>query len=139
MFEALISSGYSRIRPVAIKASGLLRLQFVAGQLLADEAIVRQIVVEGSNDVVAVSMGIGAQAVFFEAFGFAVAHQIEPVLCPTLAVARRGQQTVDHFGVGIGGLIGEEIGLFGRRRREAGEIEGHAAQQRELVGLGIGF
>ena len=47
MFAALISSGYKRIARAT--TLGILRLQFVAGQLLADEAIVGQIVVEGAE------------------------------------------------------------------------------------------
>ena len=86
-----MSSGYSRMKPVAISASGLSRFQFVAGQLLANETIVGQIVVVGLNDIIAVTMGVGAQIIFFETLGFAVAHQIEPVLGLMFAVARRGQ------------------------------------------------
>ena len=81
----------------------IVRLELVAGELLADEAVVGQVVVEGANHVVAIPVGVGAEAVFLEAFGFAVADDVEPVLRPAFAVARRGEQAVDDFDVGIGG------------------------------------
>ena len=49
--------------------------------------------------------------------------------------ARRGQQAIDHLFVGIGRFVGEECrNLFGRRR-QAGQIEGQAANQRGAVGF----
>ncbi len=108
----------------------IVGFQFVAGQLLADETVVGQIVVEGADYIIAILVGIGTEIVFFEAFGFAVADQIEPVLSPVFAVARRGQQAIDHFDVSVGRLIGEKVGLLLRRGRQAGEIECHPPQQR---------
>ena len=75
---------------------GVVRLQFVAGQLLAQEAIVGQIVVEGADDVIAVAIGVGPQLVELEALRLGVAHHVEPVLRPALAEVRRAEQTIDH-------------------------------------------
>ena len=59
MFDALISSGYKQNEPGGDQRIGILRLQFVAGQLLANEPIVGQVAVERANNVIAIAVGIG--------------------------------------------------------------------------------
>ncbi len=81
---------------------GIVGFEFVAGDLLTEEAIVGKVVVEEPDDVVAVTMGVFAEAVVFEAFGFAVADQVEPMLSPAFAIARRSEEAIDDFGVGVG-------------------------------------
>ena len=75
----------------------------VAGKLLEDEPIVRHVVVERADDVVAIPPGLGPIAVGAVAVRLGVAHQVEPVPGPALAVARARQQPVDQRLVGSGG------------------------------------
>ena len=67
----------------AISGSGIER---ITCDLLLNEAGVRLVVVEGTDDVVAVRPCIHARRVFVIAVGFAVMHKVEPMPCPTLAV-----------------------------------------------------
>ena len=61
------------------------------------------------------------------------------MLRPSLAVARRSEKSVDYFDVGVGRRIGEKRGLLGWSGRQAGEVEGHAAQERAFIGARIGL
>jgi hypothetical protein len=68
--------------------------------------------VEGLDDVVAVAPGGGEEVVGLEAGGVGVAHQVEPVAAPALAVAGRFEQAVDQL------FIARRWGTGpGRRRR----------------------
>ena len=63
-----------------------------------------------------------------------IAPDIQEVPAPPLAVLRRGQQLIDYLLVSIRRRVVEErCRLFGRRR-QADEIEVHAAKQYSLVG-----
>ncbi len=97
-----MSSGYEAEQAGGDQRVVIVGLELVAGQLLADEPVVGQVVVEGADHVVAILVGVGAEAVLLEAFGFAVADDVEPVLGPAFAVAGRGEQAVDDFDVGVG-------------------------------------
>ncbi len=124
---------------VAVEAGGDARLgivgpHLVAGDLLLHEAVVGLVVVEGVDHVVAIAPGIGTRSSALKPSLSAIARQVEPVPPPALAVLRRGEQAVDHFVVGVGRVVGDEGGdLFGSRR-QAGEVEGGAAQQCDLIG-----
>ena len=59
-----------------------------------------------------------------------VAGGVEPVDRHALAVVRRGQQAIDDLLVGVGRCVGEEGIDLGRRRRQAGQVERHAADER---------
>src|SRR5262249_61444274 len=61
------------------------RLQHVAGELLLDELRVELVVVEGTDDVIAVTPGVVARLVALVALALAVAHDVEPVAAPALA------------------------------------------------------
>ena len=67
--------------------------------------------------------------VFVAAGGIGIAHHVEPVAAPALTVAGRSQQAVDHLLKGFGGFVGEEILQLFFGGRQAGEVEGGAAQQ----------
>src|SRR5439155_860384 len=71
-----------------------LAVLVAASQLEGDEPVIRHIRIECVNDPVAVSPHVADGSVAFEAAGLAVAHEIEPVAAPALAVARVGQQLV---------------------------------------------
>src|SRR5690242_7040804 len=50
------------------------------------------------------------------------------------AIAWRGKQAIDNFGVGIWRGVGEESRLLGGGWRQSDKVEGNATQQGELVG-----
>ena len=60
----------------------------ITDDLLADELVVGRVLVEGADDIVAIRPGVGAFGVHLEAVRVRVAHHIQPVLRPALAVAR---------------------------------------------------
>ncbi len=100
-----------------------------------DELVVRHVGVERVDDPVAVAEALRIEP-GFERVGLvlAVAGHVEPVPGPPLAVVRRGEQAVDHTGERLGRLVGQErLDLVGRRR-QAGQVERRAADQRALVG-----
>ena len=117
--------------------------QEVPRELLGGEAVERQIAVEGRHDPVAVAPHRpGVVAVVADAVR--VAHEVEPERGHPLAVARRGEEAVDLALVGVGPRVRGEGAHVLRRRRKAGEVEAHAAQQlgprrlrrgREALGL----
>ncbi len=125
---------------VAMEAGGdALRLgrvgQHVAGDLLDREAIEGHVGVERVDHPVAVLPDV-ATLVLLVAVGVGVAGEVEPRPGPALAVARRGEQAIDDALVGAGLRVrGERVDLGGRRR-QAGEVEGDAPQQRLAIGLG---
>ena len=133
-------------------AAGILGFRFlygldeeaVGGELFDDELVVRFVAVEGVDDVVAVGPGVGVAEVFAAfgvALGVGVAGNIEPVTAPAFAVGGGGEEAVDEGGVGGIGIfkrIRFEGGDLGRGGREAGEVEGEAADQRAAVGSGVG-
>ena len=102
----------------------------IAGELVDDELVVRQIPVERIDDPIAIFPNI-AVCVVAKAFGIGVAREIHPDGSPALTEVRGGEQAV-----GLGGDRGGEIfcsgGLEGielsKGRRQADEIEGSAAQ-----------
>ena len=65
-----------------------------------------------------------------------IAHQVQPVPAPALAVAGRIQQPLDEGLVGGGVGVGQEPpNLFGFRR-QSGQVEAGAPDQGQAVGLG---
>ena len=99
------------------------RLNDIAGELLLHEEIVGLVVVEASDDIVAVVPGTVARMVVFKPFALGVADDIEPVPPPAFAVVRRGEEIVDEAGPGgVRGIGHEGLDLF-RARRQADEID----------------
>ena len=103
---------------------------FVAGQLLLDKAVIRLVLVERTNDVIAVAPGerpiaVGAKI----AVRVGITRGVKPVLAPALAVARRGQVALDEPVIGVGGLIVDEGRHFFRRRRQTGQVETEPPRQ----------
>ena len=111
--------------------------QLVAGQLLAHDLVERPIGVERADDVIAIAIGQRPVGIGVEvAVGVGVARGIEPVLAPSLAVSGAGQQAIDEPLVGVrAGVVDERRDLVGRRR-QAGQVEGQAADQGGAVGVG---
>ena len=84
------------VRPRDKEACRDVGSQSVASDLLADELIVRLVVVQRADHVVAVWPGVRPLAVRFESVGLAKANQVEPVPRPALAVARALQHFVNE-------------------------------------------
>ena len=124
-----------------LRVLGLLG-QFVSGDLLHDELVVRLVFVEGTNDVVAVAPCVGALVVVRHAAGVGIAGDIEPVLRPALAVMRgreeAGGELVDG-GLRVAGMLGLEGGDFLGSRRQADQVKGDAADQGTGIGGRSGF
>jgi hypothetical protein len=71
--------------------------EFVAGQLLGEEPVVRLVAVQRVDDVIAIPPGIGEMPVVFVAFALGVADDVEPVLSPAFTVLRARQQSFDDL------------------------------------------
>src|SRR5262249_1496999 len=111
----------------------LLREQ-VAGDVFLYELVVWHVLVKRSDHVIAVAPGVDLIVVEFVPVGFGIADQVQPVPGPALAIMRRGEQPIDHFGEGDGRLIGQEVCDFARSRWQADQVEGDAPDERPLIG-----
>ncbi len=123
---------------MAVKRGGdacvrVVGLQFIASDLFLEEAVVRFVVVERLDDVVAVAPGIRPDFVGLESFALGVAGKVEPVTGPAFAVTSGGEQAVHDLVERFGRVVGEESVHFFRRRWQANQIEGRAADQGDLV------
>jgi hypothetical protein len=106
---------------------GVVREEFVAGELFHDEAVPWLVRVEGSDDVVAIAPCVWAVVVGFIAVAVGVADEVEPVAGPALAVLWGREETVDEvFPCGWGG-VAEEAVDFGGWGGEAEESEPETA------------
>ena len=103
----------------------------VGGDLQLDEPVVRHVVVERLDDPVAVAPGFRVRLDRERVrLVLGVAGHVEPVPRPRLAVARRREQPVDDLREGVGRVVLQErLDLVGRRR-QAGQVERHPADQR---------
>jgi hypothetical protein len=108
--------------------------QQVAGELGAQEAVVGQVFVERADQPVAPGPD-GALGVGLVAVGVGVARQVEPGGGHALAEARVGEQALDEALVGVAGALGEEEVDLCARRRQAGQVERDAPDQRLALGL----
>ena len=68
-----------------------------------------------------------------------VAGGVEPAAGHVFAIARRSQEAFDDLVVGLRGVVGEEGVDLGRCRRQAGQVERHAAEEAGFVGFGGGL
>ncbi len=114
----------------------LLCREPIRRDLLDEKPVVSEVAVEGRDHVVAigispVEIGILEQDV---ALGIGIPRDVEPVSAPALAVMRRRQEPLDQAVVGIRGcIVIEGRDLLGRWR-QAGQVEGRAADQGLLAG-----
>ena len=112
------------------------RRQQVAGNLLLHEPVVGHVGVERLDDPVAIAERVRVRDVLVEPVRVGIAGDVEPVPAPTLAVAGRRQQPLDHPLVGVGPLVREEGVDLGRGRGQAGQVERDPPQQLPLAGGG---
>ena len=134
--EEHVAVGADSVKAGAGAGFGVVGVEFVAGDLLPDEAVVRFVFVERLDDVVAVAPGDEEVGVLFETGGIAVAGEVEPVASPFFAVARGGEQAVDFVLPGVGGFVVEEEIGFGLGGGQAEKVVGGAPQEGEAVGGG---
>ena len=138
--DVLIAGVFAQ-RTEAVEAAGhehggILRVDFVAGELLFDEVGVRLVGVEALDHVIAIAPGVGPVHVVLIAVGLGEAHDIEPVAAPLFAVVRRSEEAIHDFLPGLGRLVAHEGIDFLGGGRETGEIESDAADQRGAIGGG---
>ena len=115
--------------------------KLVAGYLKLEEAVVGQVGVERVDDPVAVGVGVRVEALLAGvdvALGVRVARDVEPVTRPALAVVRGGEELVGEIAdcrlpIADCARLRERLDFL-RRRREAGEVVGQAADERARVG-----
>ena len=127
---------------VAVEAGGNFLVRGRAGQeitaeLIDDKLIVGLVAIQRRDDPVAVFPNLAGR-VDGVAVGIGVARDIEPRARPAFAVVGRVEQARDDALVSVGRLVVEKRVHFGRRRRQADQIETHAAKQRDAVGFGRG-
>ncbi len=116
-------------------AVGLSGSDLVAGQLFADELVIGLVVVEATDDVIAIAPGAGPRTVVLEPFRLGEADDVEPVAAPAFAVVRTDQQLIDELFVSTRVRRGDERGDLLRRRRQAGQVERETADQRPSIGF----
>ena len=115
---------------------GIVGIELVAGELLGQEAVVGFVGVEGADDIVAVTPGVGAEGILAIAVRLGVANQVEPVARPALAVsAARPAGGRSSARRRSGCIVGQECVDFLGSRRQPGQVEGRAADQGRLVGF----
>ena len=79
--------------------------QLIARQLLHEKAVIGLVFVEGVDDIIAVFPHEILAAITLISIGLSIAHQIQPVPPPFLAVLRPSQQVIDHLLKSIGRLV----------------------------------
>ena len=109
--------------------------QEITGDLPDRECVERHVVVERLNHPVAIRPD-RPLAILLVAVRVGVAGEIEPAAGPPLAIPRAGKQAVDEAFVGVRRVGGEEGVEFGRRGRQADEVEMDTTAERGPVGLG---
>ena len=112
--------------------------QQIASDLFADETVERPVGIEGFDDVIAVTPRLFENETA-QRHRLGVASDVEPMAAPTLAEMRRGEQSIHQPRVSVGRLVVDELIDLLRCRRQAGEVEIDAANQRSAVGVGRGL
>ena len=95
--------------------------------------MVRQVGVEGADQIVAIPPGVRDGHVGFVAERVAVADEVHPVPGPALAEVRRSQQPVNHSLQGIGRLVVDKVLDLLRRRGQPEQREVDSPEQRTTV------
>ena len=114
----------------------VLGTEAVGGDLLDHEGVVRLVLVQGADHVVAIGVRVRIAPLFLEDISLrvGVASDIEPVPPPALAVMGRGLQAVNQALIRIRGLVLEEALDLLRSRRQADQVEREPAQEGPLIG-----
>ena len=73
---------------------GIAGEKLIACQLFAQEAVERLILIEGTDDVIAIAPDVRLRVVALVAVGLGIADEVEPMPGPLFAVLRHCQQLV---------------------------------------------
>ncbi len=111
----------------------------IAGELLGYELVVWLIVVERTNDIVAIRLVAAGvrNAGEIDPSGN-IAGNIEPMTSPFFAIVWRGEKPIDQFLVGIRRSVGKKCPDLFWPRRQPQQIECRSSYQYALIGLGSG-
>ena len=109
-------------------------VEFVAGELMGQELVIRHVRVQRVDHPVAVAPGGRLLAVALVAVRLRVADEIEPVPSPAFAVVGRCQQAVDQAFPGVGTLVLLEGLDLLERRRQPGQVITRPPDQCPAVG-----
>ena len=134
--QAGIGTLHAVIRSAHDETGRLVRAEHVARKLLGDELRERHVVVERTDDVVAIRPRIGARLIRLEAIAFGKADHVEPVPRPALTKMRRRKQPIDESLVSIRPRVSHELGHFIGCGRQANQIERQPSKQRHTIRLG---
>ena len=72
-----------------------IRVQNISRNLFLNKLVVRLVVIERTNHIVAIGPGIGAQLILIIPTGICILGDIQPVPGEALTIPRRSKQTVD--------------------------------------------
>ena len=111
---------------------GIVGVQLIAGQLLDDETIVRFVIIEGADDIIAIAPGVRPFIIVGESVRIGISNHVEPMLAPLLTIARTIQKTFYDLLEGFWRLVFHKGVDFRRRRRQAGEIKGCPSNKCDL-------
>ena len=97
--------------------------KLVARQLFFQKLVVREILVEGLDDVIPIAPRIGAIEIMFVAVGVGIPRHVQPVPAPALAVLRRFKQPVKQLFPCVGRRVCDELAGLVDGRRQAREVQ----------------
>ena len=103
--------------------------QQIPGHLLDDESIVGEVPIDGLDDPLTVTPGVGAGTILLESVAVGVASQVQPVTRPALPEMRRGEQLPDQTLVGVGKRAVHERLHLGGSGRESQQVQVQPADQ----------
>ena len=114
------------------------RMELVGGEHGAHHLVVAGVGIERGDDPVAPAEHLRGAVPDVghvpAAVPVGIAPHIHPMPAPSFAVGRGVEEPVDEPVVGIGGGVGKEGPQVVARRRQSGEIERHAPQERRPIG-----
>src|SRR5262245_24847043 len=110
----------------------------IAGYLFSYESVIRYILVEGVDDVVAISPGF-LKDQSAQRNGLAKTSHIQPVSPPTLAKTFGREQLVHHDGVSVrSSVLFKHLNFF-RRRRQSSQVKINPPEPRRPLGIANGL
>ena len=126
------------VRPQGIKSQAgreLVPVDQIARNLRLHEPVIRHVFVERANHPVAIAERVGVRRIHFRFQPVVgIARHVQPEPSPTLAMAWRGQQSLHYLLEGFGRRVGRERVHLRRSRRQSGQIEIGAPDERPRVG-----
>ncbi len=114
----------------------------IPSQLFANKLVIGFVLVEGSDDIVAIPPRVLAIEVCLGTIGFGPADDIEPVLSPSLTKMGGGQERIDQVDIrGLRTLLmgPQETVCDLRGRGEAGQNNGGSSGQRSRIDEWVGL